>query len=405
MSTTTDASHFSFPLNSGEMHLSVTSSEYPLDEMLDLAERQNPKRAFLFVSKVLGRHIPVLPSRHRNVLHQLARKVVAELGDQTPVLVMGFAETAVGLGAGIHDEICAITGRSDMMFLPSTRHPGASNIWFSFSEDHSHATSHHVLWPDVEAHRVMIESAKTLVLVDDEATTGNTYANLLMAMMTMGGKTFDRVYLVSLTDWSDSSLCTAISLRTGMDPVQIIPVSLTSGSWKWVQEVNAPVQNLPEQTAALSVVGIPNGIGDWRKGIAGRTSVDTSSATLKAIRRTLDGTRILVIGTGENVWHPFRLAEDLERDGYDVDFLATTRSPVLPGRVIARKATFSDHYGIGIPMYLHNVVPDLYERILLMIEREDLDGLCPALTGYLDTFTVVTPSGVCLNFLNGTLQT
>lgn len=36
--------------------------EWKLDDLLSFAERINPKRAFLFVSKVLGKHIPVAPS-------------------------------------------------------------------------------------------------------------------------------------------------------------------------------------------------------------------------------------------------------------------------------------------------------------------------------------------------------
>jgi hypothetical protein len=43
-----------------------------LDDLFDIAERRNPKRAFLFVSKVLGRHIPVPPSVMRQAYRQLA---------------------------------------------------------------------------------------------------------------------------------------------------------------------------------------------------------------------------------------------------------------------------------------------------------------------------------------------
>ena len=38
------------------------SNHYQLEDLLGFAQRINPKRAFLFVSKVLGRHIPVAPS-------------------------------------------------------------------------------------------------------------------------------------------------------------------------------------------------------------------------------------------------------------------------------------------------------------------------------------------------------
>ncbi len=68
-----------------------------LDDLFDIAERRNPKRAFLFVSKVLGRHIPVPPSVMRQAYRQLASQFPATLTG--PVLFIGMAETAVGLGA------------------------------------------------------------------------------------------------------------------------------------------------------------------------------------------------------------------------------------------------------------------------------------------------------------------
>ena len=67
---------------------------------IGFADTVNPKRAFLFVSKVLGRHIPVSPSIMRHAFTDLAELVPDDLPE--PVLVIGMAETAVGLGAGVH---------------------------------------------------------------------------------------------------------------------------------------------------------------------------------------------------------------------------------------------------------------------------------------------------------------
>ena len=43
-------------------HFLDGSATYELEDLLDFAQRINPKRAFLFFSKVLGRHVPVAPS-------------------------------------------------------------------------------------------------------------------------------------------------------------------------------------------------------------------------------------------------------------------------------------------------------------------------------------------------------
>ena len=44
------------------VHVNQQHTHWNLDDLLDFAERINPKRAFLFVSKVLGKHIRVAPS-------------------------------------------------------------------------------------------------------------------------------------------------------------------------------------------------------------------------------------------------------------------------------------------------------------------------------------------------------
>jgi len=78
-------------------------AEWNLDRLLDFAERINPKRAFLFVSKVLGKHIPVAPSVMQRSYSDLASLVPTDLAG--PICVIGMAETAVGLGAGVYREL------------------------------------------------------------------------------------------------------------------------------------------------------------------------------------------------------------------------------------------------------------------------------------------------------------
>ena len=51
----------------------------PLDALFDIAERKNPKRSFLFVSKVLGRHIPVAPRTMKETYVSLAAGLPGDL--------------------------------------------------------------------------------------------------------------------------------------------------------------------------------------------------------------------------------------------------------------------------------------------------------------------------------------
>jgi len=89
---------FERQLSRGTLTVTANTDQWSLDALFDIAERKNPNRAFLFVSKVLGRHIPVKPSVMRQVYNELAACLPDTLPG--PVLMVGMAETAVGLAAG-----------------------------------------------------------------------------------------------------------------------------------------------------------------------------------------------------------------------------------------------------------------------------------------------------------------
>lgn len=82
-------------LSCGKVEVTCENAGHRLADLFDIAERRNPKRAFLFVSKVLGRHIPVSPRVMRQVYKQLASQLLGKLSG--PAVFIGMAETAVGL--------------------------------------------------------------------------------------------------------------------------------------------------------------------------------------------------------------------------------------------------------------------------------------------------------------------
>src|SRR5690349_18728333 len=97
------------PLAGGTLALDVAQSRWALDDLCAFAERRNRRRAFLIVSRVLGRHIPARPSTMRAAMRDLADLIPADLPE--PILVVGLAETAVCLGAGLHEELERRLGR------------------------------------------------------------------------------------------------------------------------------------------------------------------------------------------------------------------------------------------------------------------------------------------------------
>ncbi len=77
--------------------------------MLGLALRRNPKRAHLLVSNVLGKHVPQAPSVVYGHGVGLGRRVRELLGDAEAAraVVLGYAETATGLGHSVADGLGA----------------------------------------------------------------------------------------------------------------------------------------------------------------------------------------------------------------------------------------------------------------------------------------------------------
>ncbi|MEZ3179745.1 phosphoribosyltransferase [Streptomyces pimonensis] len=140
-----------------------------LPGLLGLALRRNPKRAHLLVSNVLGKHVPQSPSVVYGHGVTLGRRVRELLGDAAEgAVVLGYAETATGLGHSVAD------GLGTAPYLHSTRRPVAGTATAGgFEESHSHATSHLLLPEDPR----LLAGDGPLVLVDDEFSTGNTVLN------------------------------------------------------------------------------------------------------------------------------------------------------------------------------------------------------------------------------------
>ena len=381
------------PLNTGVLELRTTAAPAG-GELFGIAERINPKRSFLFVSTVLGRHIPVSPRDHFGAVNAIVDQIPdALLGG--PLLVMGYAETAVGIGAAVARRIRERRPNADLMYLSTTRHPVEGKEWVRFSEGHSHATAHHVMLPT--SCELLSGPSRTLVLVDDETTTGNTFAALFKAVHD-GGLEVGRVLLLTLTDWSNGRAAQAIAEICPGIPVDSF--SLVRGEWRWQPNANATLPAVPLWTGAATLPPwVPNPALNSlfqapRLGLNMEPMLPEIPADLPAVAA---GDSVLVIGTGEHVWGPMLLAERLEQEGADVTFVATTRSPILNGEVIQHKVAFPDHYRVGVPMYLHNVPERPCTRVIIMTET-DTDGICPTLRAYLGRGHIINGAGQVTEF-------
>jgi hypothetical protein len=326
-------------LKGGTLTLRVLEAAWDLDRLCDFAARDNAKRGFLIVSRVLGRHLPVEPAEMRASFAALAARLPADLPG--PVLVVGMAETAVALGQGVHAEYVRRTGRSDTLYLHSTRQQIYAPVLARFEEPHSHAPAHILYRPADRRLAMLAENARSLVVVDDEASTGTTFVNLAQALVARL-PSLEQVLTAVLTDWSGTS--TYIERM----PVSAQAVSLLRGTFWWEADPALQPTQIPAATAASL------GTFDQRLNF-GRLGIDRDPSGIEVLAdRFTSETGFYVLGTGEFTYPPFLLAEALERKGHEVFVQATTRSPVHIGGAMACARRLADNYGTPVPNFLYN---------------------------------------------------
>ena len=338
--------------------------EWKLDDLLSFAERINPKRAFLFVSKVLGKHIPVAPSVMQKSYQDLAALIPKNL--PYPISVIGMAETAVGLGAGVYRELKPDFGEN-AIFLTTTRHPVETLPTLGlFLEEHSHAQDQFILSSHDAIKHQHILSSKTLILVDDEISTGKTFRNLILSLKKSGLEHVERIILVTLVNWAEQHLVTD---DLGI-PVEV--VSLLHGHWQWQdnnKEIDIQMPNVSSTQQQSQKIIAPNA---W-----GREPTFLECSVWQKIESIQAHEKVLVLGSGEFTWIPFLMAEQLEKQGVEVYFSSTTRSPIMQGQSIESICLFKDNYGLNMNNYAYNVKHQEFDRVFLIIEtaKDSVDPL------------------------------
>ncbi|SDA14218.1 phosphoribosyltransferase domain-containing protein [Sphingomonas sp. NFR15] len=352
-------------LPTGRLDIAVEEAAWPLDRLCAFAARENPRRGFLVVSRVLGRHLPTPPHLIRESARDLAARIPADLPG--PVMVIGLAETAVCLGQTVHEELRAATGRDDVFFLHSTRQQLDHPLLCRFEEPHSHASAHLIYRPD-------LPEPRSLVIVDDEISTGTTLCNLAEALVAAWPRV-EEIVVATLTDWSRGR-----DWRARM-PRPTAVAALLGGRLAWTQGADVAADaGFDRAAASLGRMRSHRNFG--RLGIAAPVAPPPVSAVPE-----ITGP-VRVLGTGEFTYLPFRLAERLAGEGHDVVVQATSRSPARIGLAMASKLRFSDNYGTGVPNYLYNADP-ADGRMTLIAHETGADTLDPALIAALDA----TPIG------------
>ena len=349
-------------LPTGELAVRVQAGHFSLDTLLGFAARANAKRGFLFLSKVLGKHWPVRPALMAEIHDCLARQVPADLPG--PVVFIALAETGVGLGQGVFESWLAqqVPGRQQRaLFLHTSRYRVGEDTLIEFAEAHSHAPRQFLHMPAQEALRQILLTARSLVLVDDEASTGNTFLNLVEACRTLNPD-ISRVHLATITNFMGHDVGSELSARFGL---QVSTGAALDGDYVFAAG-SLPSGATPAQRYdPLADSGASDRFG--RLGLDRRVASPLTQAAEIAASICANAP-VLVLGTGEFMHPAFLLAQALAAHGLDVMVQSTTRSPILEWGAVRHVRQFADNYGEGIPNFLYNVTPGQYAHVLICHE-------------------------------------
>lgn len=255
--------------------------------------------------------------------------------------VVGMAETAVGLGAGVARHLGKLHGHS--VFHHTTRFL-VPDPWLRIREAHSHADTMHMARLEGDALHA-VKCTEDLVLVDDEISTGRTLAQLAHALVEQPELSqVKRLHIVSLVSWLDDAARKAL-LALLPQHIEVEFVQLMAGTFTFTANPDYQV-SLPanvdvdfcdalteQQRQATAPLPLEcHGLyGTVFRDDAGLLPEEMLARPLSAQQPHV------VYGMGEFLDAPFQIALALENAGVDVLFQSSTRSPIALGDEVANR--------------------------------------------------------------------
>lgn len=398
------------------MNLNVTQNKLaiPVDEFFSMAARINKKRGFLFVSKMLGKHIPVDPYKPLLASGMLAlsyyesvtntalehiqsvrdgflsneREELSRAYDllkskplklQEAPIVIGFAETATALGHAVFD--CF----DEAYYIHTTRESvDELTPEFNFREEHSHAVDQRCY-----ANESILRKNHPILLVDDEITTGKTCLNIIKELHAKYPR--NHYSVLSLLDWRSKEHINQYSNLEKELGITINVHALLKGTIDFNgKPLEEPLNQFHSSKCNRSsgvVVKSHDLSAHFRRlpgsnylTDSGRFGIDDSVKTKieescqnasNQLNREIQGGKTLCLGTGEFMYIPMKIASYLHGDVY---YHSTTRSPVQPldseGYAIRSGFTFANPEDQEVQHYVYNIPVGKYDSAIIMFEKE-----------------------------------
>lgn len=401
-------------LNKVNLNIQTISNpfDFKMNDLFLLGARVNPKRSFLFVSKLLGKHLEVHPDIPKLSGHLLANLFTEKYGNgyfsnihalveavkrekidaavkqelsktialSEKTLFLGFAETATGIGHSVFSAF------DNAYYLHTTREEFSNKqSVFNFREDHSHATDHVCYLLD----QSIVDEVNHIVLIDDEITTGNTCLNLIRALNEVYPN--KRYTVLSLLDWRTKEQAANYEKFQNELQVEIQTLSLLRGSIELTSNhvFEQPGDNSSKKASLkgyeemvipfkerVSVKGMDGKdqsllLTTGRFGVSsetGHTIEEEAKRVGELLKSHRKGEKTLCIGNGEFMYIPSRIAAYM---GKGVAYKSSTRSPIY----IAEEKDYPIYDRIeyeisqGTFNYLYNLEKSGFDEVIMFFEE------------------------------------
>lgn len=357
-------------MDSGSVRLATGLLEYEglstqglsLNDLCGFGARNNARRGFVFVSRVLGKHLPCPAVRMTAAQALLAGEIAPDAGS---TIFVGMAETATGLGHGVFE--AHLRARpSPSAYFQTTRYLLSGARAIEFEEEHSHATRQFLYAPETDELRRLVRAARNLVLIDDEASTGTTFANLVRALRPEMPDLATVTGLV-LTDFSDGAAQCA--LQRAAPGLRASVAALWQGRYRFEPSRRPLPPGLPAQAGTLQCQR--QGSSAYTARLGTTTPVPAFDPhELRAL--VAPGQSVLVVGTGECMHAACVLASAFDAIGARGSVQSTTRSPLLVGHDVRSALMVDDPYGEGVANYLYNFQAGDFDACLVVHEGTDM---------------------------------
>lgn len=294
---------------------------YTESDLVRIAKRDNnKKRNYLVVNPLQGKHIPVIPSGSLQLFAALAQQVKA-CWQGEKLLLVGFAETATAIGAGVAVQL-------DCEYIQTTREMIEGVTYLFFSEAHSHAMEQKLVRDDID---LAMEGKKRMVFIEDEVTTGNTILNLVMLLeerypgrLSYGvASLLNGMNEAALAAYRERGIAVTYLVKTCHNDYDAIADQAVDNGTYHEADLKPPAVICKEYI-------VDGGLNARRlvRGAEYAAACESLWEQAESVCTDREARRVLVLGTEEFMYPALYLAGKLEAQGKDVRFHATTRSPI-----------------------------------------------------------------------------